>query len=85
MEKMNKKPSEIVFHEIGILTNKTIEYNKKIKEAKTRTKVDYYYKKMVRNNKRIEMLLPFAQRLEQKERDAQEVKIEEKTEAEVVA
>jgi hypothetical protein len=77
MEKPNKKASEIVFHEIGVLTNKTIEYNHRIKASKTRTKVDYYYKKMVKNNKRIELLLGFAQQLEQKEKDAQKPKAEE--------
>lgn len=64
----HKKHSEIVFHEIGILTNKTIDYNNKIKTAKTRTKVDYFYKKMVRNNKKIEALLIMAQRFEAQEK-----------------
>lgn len=81
MEKPNKKPSEIVFHEIGILTNKTIAYHEKIKTSKTRTKVDYYYRKMVKNNKRIELLLGFAQKMEQKEKDALNPKVEAPAEA----
>jgi len=83
MENPKKKPSEIVFHEIGVLTNKTLAFHENIKTAKTRTKVDYFYKKMVRNNKRIELLLGFAEQLEQKERDAQKPKVEELAEATV--
>jgi hypothetical protein len=62
-ETPNKQPSEIVFHQIGLLTNKTIEFNTKIKESKTRTKIDFYRRKMIRNNKKIEMLLPLAEKL----------------------
>ena len=72
-----KSHSEIVFREIGILTNKTIEYNKLIKEAKTKAKVDYFYKKMVKNNKKIEILLHLAQRLEAQEAAARAKPVEE--------
>lgn len=73
----NLKQSTILFKEIGILTKKTIEYNNKIKGAKTQTKVNYYRKKMIRNNKKIEILLPVADRLEKQELSAVEQKVTE--------
>jgi len=73
----NLKQSTILFKEIGTLTKKTMDYNKKIKEAKTQTKVNYYRKKMIRNNKKIEILLPVADRLEKQELNAVEQKVTE--------
>lgn len=59
---LNSRASAI-FHDVGILVNRTIDYQNKIKTAKTKAKVDYYYKKLVKNNKILEVLLPLAEKI----------------------
>jgi len=59
--------SDIIYKQIGVLTKKTIEFNEKIKSAQTRAKVNFYRKKMIKNNQHIEGLLILAQRMQEQE------------------